>query len=188
LLNEVLENIIWLIGAFADVVTIRIRYNENTIYKYFRKKGAQIGENCEIHIKAIPEPYLVSIGNHVLIAQGVILHTHEGGGWILTEEDPNLWVFGKIVIEDNCLIGANAQVISGVRIGRNSIVGAGSVVINDIPPNSIVMGVPARVIGSTINYRKKLLTNWNEQMPPEWPRKNRKKGIQQIKKHLLNKT
>ena len=44
------------------------------------------------------------------------------------------------------MIGANAVVIEGVRIGRNAVVGAGAIVISDVPPNAVVVGNPARVI------------------------------------------
>lgn len=52
-----------------------------------------------------------------------------------------------IVIEDNVFLGAGVKVMKGVRIGRNSVVGAGSVVTKDIPADSIAVGSPARVVG-----------------------------------------
>lgn len=55
---------------------------------------------------------------------------------------------GDAVIERNCWIGAGAIVLDAVRVGHDSIIGAGSVVIDDIPPYSIAAGVPARVIRS----------------------------------------
>ncbi len=50
------------------------------------------------------------------------------------------------IIEDNVNIGANCVIIGDIQIGKNSIVGAGSVVINSIPPNCIAVGNPARVV------------------------------------------
>jgi acetyltransferase-like isoleucine patch superfamily enzyme len=52
------------------------------------------------------------------------------------------------VIEHNCWLGVNAVVLKGVRIGHHSTVGANAVVTRDVPPRSVVAGVPARVIGS----------------------------------------
>ncbi len=52
----------------------------------------------------------------------------------------------RIVIEDDCWIGAGATILAGVRVGRGSIVAAGAVVARDVPPRSIVGGIPARVI------------------------------------------
>lgn len=50
------------------------------------------------------------------------------------------------VIGNNVSIGANSVVIGGIKIGDNSIIGAGSVVVNDVPPNVIVVGNPAKII------------------------------------------
>lgn len=144
------------------------RYNNFTIAEYFRKQGAQIGEGCRIVPRELgTELYLVKIGNHVVINQDVKLHTHDGGTWVFREEIPDLRVFGPIIIEDNCLIGENAQILPNVTIGRNSIVAAGSVVIMDVPPNSIVMGVPARNFGSIEKYKEKCIQRWKEQRPPD---------------------
>ena len=52
----------------------------------------------------------------------------------------------RVFIEDNCWIGAGATILAGVRIGRGSVVAAGAVVARSFPPNSIVGGVPARLI------------------------------------------
>lgn len=158
------------VNAFKNIgsAVLRAGYTQKTIAAYFRRKGARIGEHCEIGIsKLAPEPYLVEIGNHVFIAQGAILHTHDGAAWVLKEKEPDLWVFGTVTIEDNCMIGSYAQILPNVRIGRNSIVAAGSVVMTDVPPNSIVVGVPARVVGSFSKYEEKCLAKWEEQRLPD---------------------
>jgi acetyltransferase-like isoleucine patch superfamily enzyme len=51
-----------------------------------------------------------------------------------------------VTIEDECWIGAMAAILDGVTVGHNSVVAAGAVVIEDVPPYSLVAGVPARVI------------------------------------------
>lgn len=53
-----------------------------------------------------------------------------------------------IVIEDDCWLGTGVRVVDGVRIGKGSVIGAGAVVTRNIPPYSIAVGVPARVIGT----------------------------------------
>ncbi len=53
---------------------------------------------------------------------------------------------GKVILEENCKVGSHCVVLPGVKIGRNSIVGACSLVNSDIPENVIAFGVPARVI------------------------------------------
>lgn len=53
---------------------------------------------------------------------------------------------GEVVIRKNAWIGAGATILPGVTIGENSVVAAGAVVIKDVPPNTVVAGVPARMI------------------------------------------
>jgi len=144
------------------------KYNRFNIAEYFREQGAQIGDDCSIIPRFLgAEPYLVKIGNHVTIAAGVVFITHDGGCWVFREEIPDLQVFGPIIIEDNCVIGQNAILFPNIRIGRNSVVGAGSVVITDVPPDTIVMGVPARPFGSIAKYKEKCIERWNVQRPPD---------------------
>jgi acetyltransferase-like isoleucine patch superfamily enzyme len=144
------------------------KYTPYTIAEYFRKQGARIGDGCFIVPTDLgTEPYLVKIGNHVAIAAEVAFATHDGAVWVFRDEVPDLQVFGRIVIEDNCIIGLRTIIFPNVRIGRNSVVAAGSVVINDVPPNSVVMGVPARSFGSMEKYREKCLQRWAQQRPPD---------------------
>jgi len=89
--------------------------------------GTKIGNNCIINTGSIVE-HQCEIGDNVHIAPGSV-------------------VCGGATIASNCLVGAGSTVIQGVRIGENSIIGAGSVVLKDIPPNSVAVGVPARIIG-----------------------------------------
>jgi acetyltransferase-like isoleucine patch superfamily enzyme len=186
-----LGRLVWNTAARAAGAIERGGYSSRTIAVYFRKQGARIGEDCQLDVSSLgPEPYLVSIGNHVFISPGVIFHTHDGGVWVLRDKSPGIRVYGPITIEDNCIIGANTMLLAGVTIGRNSIVGAGSVVIADVPPDSIVMGVPARTTGSVKKYEEKCLARWQEQRPAdlsivpglEWWQD--KKNNRRLRKHL----
>jgi len=128
--------------------------------RYWRKKGTQIGENCEIYSSAEfgSEPYLISLGNHVRVNAGVIFVTHDGGVWVLRdlkEEYKDNDIFGRITVGDNVHIGTNAIIMPGVQIGSNCIIGCGAIVTKDIPDNSIAVGVPARVIKSIDVYEQK---------------------------------
>lgn len=183
-LISILRNSYRLVRILISYILVRTLYNKYTIARYFRKQGAKIGEDCVFSVRWIgDQPFLVEIGNHVFVARGARLETSESS-WIVNDEDAHIGVFGKIIIEDNCMIGMNAQILPNVRIGENSIVGAGSVVINDVPPNSIVMGVPARKVGSSIKYKEKIISEWERIKPPGWVYKNTKQRDEMLKKHF----
>ncbi len=121
-------------------------------------KVGKIGERCRIYSRLFgSEPYLIEIGNHVHIGGHVQLITHDGGVWVLREllNQQALDSFGRIVIKDNVFIGNNAIVLPGVVIGENVVIGAGSVVTKDVPPNTVVGGIPAKVIKPIEEYAKK---------------------------------
>ena len=59
-------------------------------------------------------------------------------------------IYGNIIIEDDCWIGSHVTVTKNVKIGKGSVIGANSVVTKDIPPFSVAMGVPARVVRSRL--------------------------------------
>lgn len=92
----------------------------------------------------------VSIGSQVLLAGGVRIQDSDGHpldaekrhvGCPVAPQD-----VASVNIEDGAWIGQQCIILKGVTIGRNSVVGAGSVVTKDIPPDTLVAGVPARVI------------------------------------------
>jgi acetyltransferase-like isoleucine patch superfamily enzyme len=125
------------------------KYTPRTYPEYLRRLGAQVGEDCWIasmNMDVGIEAYLVRIGNHVEIARDVAFITHDGAAWVFRHLVPDLQVYGPIVIEDNCHIGSEAILCPGIRIGRNSVVAARSVVISNVPPGGFVQGVPARVV------------------------------------------
>ncbi len=55
---------------------------------------------------------------------------------------------GKVYLRQNCKVGSHSTILPGVSIGKNSIIGAHSLIINDIPDNVIAFGIPAKVIRS----------------------------------------
>lgn len=124
----------------------------------------KIGSTTVIYGGAeIRAPWNIEIGEHSSIGHRAILDGREGlhigenvnlstGVWIWTlEHDPQSPCFaakgGPVVIEDYAWISCRATVLPNVRIGQAAVVAAGAVVTHDVPPYSIVGGVPAKIIG-----------------------------------------
>jgi acetyltransferase-like isoleucine patch superfamily enzyme len=155
-----LKTLLYLIKMLYEKIDLSL-YDPFTIERYFKKKGYKVGINNRIFITDLAgEPYLVRIGNHCTITEGVRFITHDGGAWIFRHEFPDLNVFGKIDIKDNCFIGVNSIILPGVTIGPKSVVGAGSVVTKDVLPDTVVAGVPAKLICSKEAYKAKCLERW----------------------------
>lgn len=91
----------------------------------------------------------IEIGKDCLIAShsSIYAHNHAFDDLTTTIKDQGFTVEG-IVIEDNCWLGSGVRVVDGVKIGRGSVIGAGAVVTKDIPPYSVAVGVPAKVIST----------------------------------------
>lgn len=130
---------------------------------YLAAMGVRVGVGCRIY--GIPEevfgsePYLCRLGDHVSITSGVRFISHDGGVWVFREEYPDLDLFGPITVGNNVFIGNNAIIMPGVTIGDNVVIGAGSVVTRSIPNDSIVAGVPARVLRCLDDYKAKALAS-----------------------------
>lgn len=141
------------------MIQIFKRYLLKKHLKKAKNNGLIIGKDCYIHSRVDfgSEPYLIKIGDHVRITAGVRFITHDGGVWVFrnNEDDKNLDVFGTITVGNNVHIGVNAIIMPNVNIGDNCVVGCGAVVTKDVPPNSVVAGVPARIIESIDDYHKK---------------------------------
>ncbi len=102
----------------------------------------QFGRYCSVQCDA-------TIGNKVLMARSVAFVGRDDHDY--KEVGKTIWDSGRrdrysVVVEDDVWIGYGAIVLSGVTIGTGSIVGAGAVVIEDVPPYSIVSGNPAKVV------------------------------------------
>lgn len=129
-----------------QLVLLKKASNERKI-KYLRGQGMKIGQDCLINTMSFStEPYLIEIGNHVAIAGGTEIITHDGAIWCFRDEIPNADVFGKIKLGNNVFIGDNCTILPNTVIGDNCIVGAGSVVRGKFPENSVIVGNPAKVV------------------------------------------
>jgi acetyltransferase-like isoleucine patch superfamily enzyme len=93
----------------------------------------------------------IVIGNNVQIAPNCALYPYDHGiNLDMSIRAQPLVSKGPIVVDDEAWLGFGVIVLSGVRIGKGAVVGAGSVVVSDIPDNAIAVGNPARVV----SYRK----------------------------------
>ena len=110
----------------------------NILYGCYIHPSAILGCNIRLpHPIAIVIGQNVAVGNAVSIYQSVTLGSHG------RPDDP---MARYPVIGDNVTIFANSVIVGGIHIGENSIIGAGSVVLDDIPANVIAAGTPARII------------------------------------------
>lgn len=138
-------------GRFVALARNRIEAIDRHGSQRFTPR-VQIGDGVSMeydcHIGCVNE---VRIGARVLIASRVYVADHTHGG--TDAEDlmiaPNARPIiskGPVIIEDDVWLGEGVSVMPGVRIGRSSVIGANAVVTRDIPPFSVAVGVPARII------------------------------------------
>lgn len=129
-----------LLGGFGEGAEIRPPFRCD--YGFRTTLGARSFANFGLVVLDVAE---VTIGEDVQIATNVQLLTATHP----LEPGPrrDKWESAEpIVIEDNVWLGGGAIVCPGVRIGENTVVGAGSVVTKDLPPNMVAVGSPARVV------------------------------------------
>lgn len=126
--------------------------------KFAKKIGVNISGNLYIYgnVEWSTEPWIITLGNNIHITDGVKFITHDGGTLLFRDRVPDLEITKPIVLGDNVYIGNNTIILPGVNIGNNVVIGAGAIVTRDIPDNSVVVGVPARVIKTADEYFEKL--------------------------------
>jgi acetyltransferase-like isoleucine patch superfamily enzyme len=92
----------------------------------------------------------IVIEDHVTVSHRVMILTHTDAGTSPLKDTIVPTSNAPVMIRSGAYIGANVTILQGVEIGRASIVGAGAVVTRSVPPGSVVVGVPARIIKSSM--------------------------------------
>ncbi|MBR2722402.1 MAG: acyltransferase [Clostridia bacterium] len=134
-------------GFFAKRIARSFGKNVNIEKHAHFTPGLSIGDNSGVGIRCeVNGP--VTIGANVMMGPEVVIYTqtHKYDRTDIPMCEQGSTEPREVVIEDDVWLGRRAIIMPGVRIGKGSIIGAGAVVTKDVPPYSVVGGVPARVI------------------------------------------
>jgi acetyltransferase-like isoleucine patch superfamily enzyme len=147
-----------------------VRLGKNVVLRDFvNLYGCTIGDNCRIgtFVEIQKNAVLgnsIKVSSHTFICEGVTIEDEvfighnvsfindkypratNSNGTLQAEED---WQLIPTTVKRGATIGTGSTILCGVVIGENAMVGAGSVVVRDVPPNTVVAGHPARVIRET---------------------------------------
>lgn len=136
------------------------------LYKHVYR--ISIGRNCVLYKNTeIRKPELLEVGNGSVIGDNAILDARAGlkiGQNVVLASNVSIWTYqhdyrdpefrctpehyGPVIINDRVWIGPNVVILHDVTIGEGAVIGAGAIVTKDVPPYTLVAGVPAKVVGT----------------------------------------
>ncbi len=139
-----------------------LKYIYNTVLTkidpiaYAKAIGVNLGKNVKFYgMKPgmfSTEPWLITIGDNCYITANCQFVTHDGGTLILRKQVPDLEITAPISIGNDVYIGLNTTILPGTKVGNRCIIGACSLVNGEFPDNSVIAGVPARIIKTVDEY------------------------------------
>ena len=146
-----------------------IRYMINLVWTkispigYAKHIGVNLGKNVRFYgmkpTMFSTEPWLITIGDDCYITANCLFVTHDGGTLILRKEVPDLELTAPIEIGNDVYIGINTTILPGTKVGNRCIIGACSLLKGEYPDNSVIAGVPAKVIKTTDEYLEQAKQN-----------------------------
>ena len=139
---------------------IALMLNSDTRNEYLKKHNIfqDMGENVFFQPRIIPsDPKLIKFHNNIVVTSNVTFVTHDVFHLGLNNLNKGNFSYEQNCIEimDNVFIGCNSTILGNIKIGPNVLIGAGSVVTKDVPPNSVVLGNPAKVVATFDEYLEK---------------------------------
>ena len=152
--NKIIYKLLWVGVRLSKLVSqdLYLKLYQRLLSKFGMKIADRMGY---IDPSAFFDNYdysFITIGSNVTISREVLFLTHDfsiSQGLAASGKECGGYFMGKITIEDNRFIGARVTVLPNTHIGKNCIIGAGTVVKGKIEENSIMLGNPARCIGHT---------------------------------------
>lgn len=150
-----------LTNLYKRIYRVYYKSSSARYIKFLRKQGVVIGNGCIFRSPNatridISRPSLIEIGNNVDMNHNFQIMTHDWASGVFRHVFHNILPSsGKVKIGNNIYFGTNVVVLKGVTIGDNCVVAAGSIITKSIPANSVVAGVPAKVICSLEEYYEK---------------------------------
>ena len=153
------------VSLVTNFISEKAKLGKNVRIWHFAYVGdnTEIGDNVKIGSLAHVD-YNVKIGDNTMIEGMVYIpplsrigkNVFIGPAASLTNDPyPASKKMIAVIIEDGAIIGARAVIKAGVKIGKNSVVAMGAVVTKDVPPNSVVIGIPAKIKYTREEYDKK---------------------------------
>ena len=139
---------VWLYRCFLGKLGRSPLVDQGIYFRYPRRvfiaDDVSINRGCEFFPSAQIKTGTITVLDHVAIGPNVRFYAASHDYWTLALDD----VAAPIVVDRNVWIGADSIILPGVTIGEGAVIGAGSVVTKDVPPYTVAVGNPARVVKS----------------------------------------